>query len=361
MAGRPCLGPDDPLPAPLDFLCGNGKHPAVAQTRFDFYKDASRPAGVWHYVTCAAHREQNHTNSTKKKRLAEEERQRVEEERQLAEEERERVREEERQRVEEEEDEQLEQELLAIKFEQAVKEANLKLQRDADVAQAVKDGEKKQRHSYRRQIGDDSATPSPPSSPRYKQEDDSTGNPGPLDPKLEATFIGLTLVQLPPGEIQLVSTGPVPVPPVEIQPVSTDLTVPAPAVGTPVVMTSVGGRSRKSGGGGYAQSVVSDESDRSDERRRDNFHKKRDYWAETRSKVFLFGNTTALVVGVFVVVILIVTSTLAGFFRTFPWLVATFLNWVGALAPICAGEIAHCPPCANKTCPHPCVGSSGGY
>jgi len=115
MAGRPCLGPDDPLPAPLDFLCGNGKHPAVAQTRFDFYKDASRPAGVWHYVTCAAHREQNHTNSTKKKRLAEEERQRVEEERQLAEEERERVREEERQRVEEEEDEQLEQELLAIK------------------------------------------------------------------------------------------------------------------------------------------------------------------------------------------------------------------------------------------------------
>jgi len=123
----------DPLPERVEFRCSNGKHPAVAETRFDFYADTTRPGGVWHFATCSKHRALNNTNSARKKQREKEERLRVEEERlrvaeeekeerlRVAEEEKEeRLRvaeeeEEERRRVAEEEDELAYQELQAIK------------------------------------------------------------------------------------------------------------------------------------------------------------------------------------------------------------------------------------------------------
>jgi hypothetical protein len=95
----------------------------------------------------------------------------------------------------------------------------------------------------------------------------------------------------------------------------------------------------------------------SDQQRKEKHHTEKDYWAKTHQKVSTIMNNTVLIVGSLVVMMVVLTSLLAGFFRNFPWLVAKFLSFVGAIIPICEGVIAE-----NKTCPPPpsCV-EGGGY
>ena len=99
-------------------------------------------------------------------------------------------------------------------------------------------------------------------------------------------------------------------------------------------------------------------SNDSDENRREKYHTEKDYWANTRQKVSTVINTIVLVVGFLVTIVVVITALLAGFFRNFPWLVAQFLTFVGAITPICESECF----CENKTCPSPpaCV-EGGGY
>jgi hypothetical protein len=99
-------------------------------------------------------------------------------------------------------------------------------------------------------------------------------------------------------------------------------------------------------------------SNDSDQKRREKYHTEKDYWANTRSKVSTVINTMVLVVGFLVVFVVVLTTLLAGFFRNFPWLVAQFLTFVGAITPICESECF----CENKTCPPACVEGGGeGY
>ena len=92
----------------------------------------------------------------------------------------------------------------------------------------------------------------------------------------------------------------------------------------------------------------------SDQQRKEKHHTEKVYWAKTHQKVSTIMNNTVLIVGSLVLIVLVLTSLLAGFFRNFPWLVAQFLSFVGAIIPICEGVIA----AENKTCPSPCVGES---
>ena len=84
----------------------------------------------------------------------------------------------------------------------------------------------------------------------------------------------------------------------------------------------------------------------SDQQRKEKHHTEKVYWAKTHQKISTIMNNTVLIVGSLVVIVLVLTSLLAGFFRNFPWLVAQFLSFVGAITPICEGVIAE-----NKTCP----------
>jgi hypothetical protein len=95
----------------------------------------------------------------------------------------------------------------------------------------------------------------------------------------------------------------------------------------------------------------------SDQQRKEKHHTERDYWAKTHQKVSTIMNNTVLIVGSLVVMMVVLTSLLAGFFRNFPWLVAKFLSFVGAIIPICEGVIGE-----NKTCPPlPACVEGGGY
>jgi len=118
---------------------------------------------------------------------------------------------------------------------------------------------------------------------------------------------------------------------------------------------------RKSVGSSYeACSAFSGEgsfSTDSDQQRKEKHHTEKVYWAKTHQKVSTIMNNTVLIVGSLVVIVLLLTSLLAGFFRNFPWLVAQFLSFVGAITPICQGVIAE-----NKTCPPlPACVEGGGY
>ena len=117
--GRPCLAADNLLSSTLprvEFSCSNGQHCAVAETRFDFYADETRPGGVSHFLTCARHRAANKESKQRKEderlRVAKEEEDEPRRLRVAKEEEDERLR---VAKEEEEEDVALEHELLAIK------------------------------------------------------------------------------------------------------------------------------------------------------------------------------------------------------------------------------------------------------